>query len=151
MPETTFVIVKPDAVQRGLVGQIMARFESRGLKLTGLKMLQVSHELASQHYAVHKDRPFFASLIEFITSSPVVVMLLEGKDAIAMVRAMVGATNPVEAAPGSIRADMGSDIGRNLVHASDGPETAQAEIALWFGEGTVAWERATDSWIWERI
>ncbi len=149
MSERTFVIVKPDAVQRGLVGEIIARFERRGLKLKGLRMLQVGSELAGEHYAVHKDRPFFADLIDFITSSPVVIMLVEGKDAIRMVRNMVGATNPVEAEPGSIRADFGSDIGRNLVHASDGPETAAAETALWFGDEAVDWDRATDGWIWE--
>ena len=149
MSERTFVIVKPDAVQRGLVGEIIARFERRGLKLKGLRMLQVDRALAGEHYAVHKDRPFFADLIDFITSSPVVVMLVEGKDAIRMVRNMVGATNPVEAEPGSIRADFGSDIGRNLVHASDGPETAAEETALWFGDEAVDWDRATDGWIWE--
>lgn len=149
MSERTFVIVKPDAVQRGLVGEIIARFERRGLKLKGLRMLQVDRALAGEHYAVHKDRPFFADLIDFITSSPVVIMLVEGKDAIRMVRNMVGATNPVEAEPGSIRADFGSDIGRNLVHASDGPETAAEETALWFGDEAVDWDRATDGWIWE--
>lgn len=149
MSERTFVIVKPDAVQRGLVGEIIARFERRGLKLQGLRMLQVDRALAGEHYAVHKDRPFFADLIDFITSSPVVIMLVEGKDAIRMVRNMVGATNPVEAEPGSIRADFGSDIGRNLVHASDGPETAAEETALWFGDEAVDWDRATDGWIWE--
>ena len=149
MSERTFVIVKPDAVQRGLVGEIITRFERRGLKLKGLRMLQVGRELAGEHYAVHKDRPFFADLIDFITSSPVVIMLVEGKDAIQLVRNMVGATNPVEATPGSIRADFGSDIGRNLVHASDGPETAAAETALWFGGEAVDWVRATDGWIWE--
>lgn len=149
MSERTFVIVKPDAVQRGLVGEIITRFERRGLKLKGLRMLQVGRELAGEHYAVHKDRPFFADLIDFITSSPVVIMLVEGKDAIHMVRNMVGATNPVEAEPGSIRADFGSDIGRNLVHASDGPETAAVETALWFGDEAVDWDRATDGWIWE--
>ena len=149
MSERTFVIVKPDAVQRGLVGEIITRFERRGLKLQGLRMVRVSRELAGEHYAVHKDRPFFADLIDFITSSPVVIMLVEGKDAIQMVRNTVGATNPVEATPGSIRADFGSDIGRNLVHASDSPETAAAETALWFGDEAVDWDRATDGWIWE--
>ena len=149
MSEHTFVIVKPDAVQRGLVGEIITRFERRGLKLKGLRMMQVSRALAAEHYAVHRERPFFADLIDFITSSPVVIMLVEGRDAIQMVRNMVGTTNPVEAAPGSIRADFGSDIGRNLVHASDGPETAAAEAALWFGDEAVDWDRSTDGWIWE--
>lgn len=149
MSERTFVIVKPDGVQRGLVGEILARFERRGLKLINLRMLRVSEALARQHYAVHAERPFFGALIEFICSAPVVILIVEGRDAIKLVRNMVGATNPAEATPGSIRADFGSDIGRNLVHASDGPETAAAEIALWFGDEGVEWERTLDPWIWE--
>jgi nucleoside-diphosphate kinase len=147
--ERTFIILKPDAVQRGLVGEIIARFERRGLKIVGMKFLQVSDELAREHYAVHAERPFFAGLISYITSSPVVAMVVEGTNAIAIVRNTVGATKPAEATPGSIRADFGLEIGRNLVHASDGPETAATEIALWFGEGLVAWERATDRWVFE--
>lgn len=147
--ERTFIILKPDAVQRGLVGEIIARFERRGLKIVGMKFLQVSDALARQHYAVHAERPFFTGLIAYITSSPVVAMVVEGTSAIAIVRNTVGATKPAEATPGSIRADFGLEIGRNLVHASDGPETAATEIALWFGEELVAWERATDRWIFE--
>lgn len=147
--EQTFIILKPDAVQRGLVGEIIARFERRGLKLVALKMIHVSNELASEHYAVHAERPFYNSLISYITSSPVVAMVLEGTDAIAVVRATVGATKPAEAAPGTIRADFGLEIGRNLIHASDGPDTAKSEIALWFGEDLINWERCTDQWIFE--
>ncbi|MEM7124936.1 MAG: nucleoside-diphosphate kinase [Chloroflexota bacterium] len=147
--EKTFIILKPDAVQRGLVGEIISRFEQRGLKLVAMKMVQVSNELASEHYAVHAERPFYNSLISYITSSPVVAMVLEGTDAISAVRSTVGATKPSEAAPGTIRADFGLEIGRNLVHASDGAETAVSEIALWFGEDLISWDRANDQWIFE--
>lgn len=149
MSEKTFVILKPDTVQRGLVGEIISRFEKRGLKLINLQMMRVSEELARKHYAVHSDMPFFAGLIDFICSSPVVILMLEAPNAIQLVRNMVGATNPVEAATGSIRSDYGTDIGRNLVHASDGPETAASEIALWFGEGALKWEQTLHEWIVE--
>lgn len=149
MSARTFVIVKPDAVQRGLVGEIIARFERRGLQIVNLRMLQVEDALARRHYAVHADKPFFEDLIAFICSSPVVILILEGRNVVALVRNMVGATNPAEAAAGSIRADFGSDIGRNLVHASDSEETAVREIALWFGEAALAWDRAVEPWIWE--
>ncbi len=147
--ERTFILLKPDAVQRGLVGEIISRFERRGLKLVAMKMLQVSEELARQHYAVHAGRSFFEGLIRYITSAPVVAMVMEGTDAIAVVRNTVGATRPAEAAPGTIRADFGLEIGRNLVHASDGPETAASEIALWFGDNLIEWQRANDPWIFE--
>lgn len=147
--ERTFIILKPDAVQRGLVGEIIQRFERRGLKIVGMRFLQVDESLARRHYAVHESRPFFAGLIQYITSAPVVAMVVEGTNAIAVVRATVGATKPAEAAPGTIRADFGLEIGRNLVHASDGPETAATEIALWFGEDLVDWQRAADPWIFE--
>jgi nucleoside-diphosphate kinase len=147
--EKTFVILKPDAVQRGLVGEILGRFERRGLKIVSMKFLQVSDELARKHYAVHAERPFFAGLIQYITSAPVVALVLEGTNAITVVRSMVGATRPHEAAPGTIRADFGMDVGRNLVHASDGPETAKDEVALWFGSELVDWPRANDPWIYE--
>lgn len=147
--ERTFIILKPDAVQRGLVGELILRFERRGLKLVAMKFLQVSDELARKHYAVHASRPFFAGLIKYITSAPVVTMVLEGTNAIAVVRSMVGATRPHEAAPGTIRADFGLEVGRNLVHASDGPDTAKDEIALWFGDDLVDWKRASDPWIFE--
>jgi nucleoside-diphosphate kinase len=147
--ERTFVMVKPDGVQRGLIGEIISRFERRGLKIVGMKMLQVSDELARRHYAVHEGKPFFAGLISYITSAPVVAMVVEGTNAVVAVRQTVGATRPFEAAPGSIRADFALEIGRNLVHASDAPETAATEIALWFGEELVEWQRATDRWIFE--
>jgi len=147
--EKTFIILKPDAVQRGLVGEILGRFEKRGLKLAAMKFIQVSDELARKHYAVHAERPFFAGLIQYITSAPVVALVLEGSNAISVVRSMVGATRPHEAAPGTIRADFGLDVGRNLIHASDGPDTAKDEIALWFDGALVDWQRANDPWIYE--
>ncbi len=148
--ERTLVIVKPDGVQRGLVGEALKRMEARGLKMVGLKMMAVSQELARQHYAVHAGKAFFEPLISYITSAPVVVVVFEGKDAIAAVRSTVGATNPVQAAPGSIRGDLAMEIGRNLIHASDSPETAKAEVALWFKEGElVDWSRDADRWISE--
>lgn len=147
--ERTFIMVKPDGVQRGLVGEIIGRFERRGLKIVGLKMMQVSDEFARKHYAVHEGKPFFAGLVKYITSAPVVAMVAEGTNAVQAVRQTVGATRPNEAAPGTIRADFALEIGRNLVHASDAPETAVAEIALWFGDDLVSWNRANDPWIFE--
>lgn len=148
--ERTLVIIKPDAVQRGLVGEIIARLERRGLKIVGLKMMQITQDLAARHYAVHQGKPFYKGLIQYITSSPVVVMALEGKQAIEVVRNTMGATNPTAAAPGTIRADWAVEIGRNLVHGSDGPETAAFELGLFFPEDEVlSWERDTDRWIRE--
>ena len=147
MNERTLVLIKPDGVQRLLTGRILARFEERGLKLVGLKLVQVSRDLAERHYAVHRERPFFGGLVDFITSSPLVALALEGPNAIAVVRSMVGATRPHEAAPGTIRGDFALETAQNLVHASDGPETAVSELALWFGEGElVAYEREIDRW-----
>jgi nucleoside-diphosphate kinase len=146
--ERTLVILKPDAVQRGLIGQITARLEQRGLKLVGMRLLQIDDELAARHYAVHKGKPFYDGLIKYITSSPVVVQVWEGKRVIEIVRRTCGATNPVDADPGTIRADFGVEIGRNLIHASDGAETAAYEIPLYFTkEELVAWSRADDPWI----
>jgi len=148
--ERTLVIVKPDAVQRGLIGAIVERFERRGLKVVGLKMMQIDEPLARRHYAIHEGKPFFAGLIRYITSAPVVVMVLEGNRAIEVVRATMGSTNPVQAAPGTIRADYAMEIGRNLVHGSDGPETAAREISLFFSDSElVSWGRDTDRWIIE--
>lgn len=148
--ERTLILVKPDGVQRGLIGEIIGRFERRGLKLAGMKFLQMSDELAGNHYGVHKERPFYASLVEYITSGPVVAMVWEGNDAIAAARATMGATKPVEAAPGTIRGDFGMEIGRNLVHGSDSPENGQKEVALFFNEDElVDWSRSTDGWIIE--
>lgn len=149
--EKTFVILKPDTVQRRLIGQSIARFEQHGLKIMAMKFMQVPESLALEHYAVHKERPFFKSLIAYITSGPVVAMVLAGPNAIKIVRNVVGATNPVEAAPGTIRGDFGMQTGRNLIHASDGLDTAEAEIALWFGEDSlVEYNRDIDRWILEQ-
>lgn len=148
--EKTLILVKPDGVQRGLAGEIISRFERRGLKLAGLKFLQMPQELAETHYAVHKERPFYNSLVEYITSGPVVAMVWQGNDAIAAARATMGATNPVQAAPGTIRGDFGMEIGRNLVHGSDSPENAVKEVNIFFDESElVDWSRTTESWISE--
>lgn len=148
--ERTLIILKPDAVQRGLVGDLIARFERRGLKVSALKLMSVSPELARRHYAEHEGKPFFAGLIDYITSSPVVVMAVDGPGAIAVVRTTVGGTRPAEATPGSIRADFGLMVGRNLVHASDGPEAAARELSLWFDAGDIVdYQRAIDAWILE--
>ena len=148
--ERTLIIIKPDAVQRGLIGEIVARFERRGARIVGLKLIQISRELAERHYAVHKGKPFYAGLIEYITSSPVVVMALEGNDIIDIARRTMGATKPGEAAPGTIRADFGLEIGRNLVHGSDGPETAAFEVPLFFAaDELLSYARDADRWIFE--
>ena len=148
--ERTLVIIKPDAVQRGLIGEIITRFERRGLRLAGMKLIHIDESLAQRHYAIHKGKPFYEPLIRYITSSPVVVMVLEGNDAINIARRTMGATKPAEAAPGTIRADFGLEIGRNLVHGSDGPETAAFEVPLFFGEDELlSYERDTDRWIFE--
>jgi nucleoside-diphosphate kinase len=148
--QRTLVIVKPDGVQRGLVGPILTRLESRGLKIVGLKLVQVSSDLAARHYAEHLGKPFYNGLLAYITSAPVVVACVEGTSAVQMVRNTVGATNPLNAAPGTIRGDLALDIGRNLIHASDAPETADRELALWFDEvEIVGYARETDRWIFE--
>jgi nucleoside-diphosphate kinase len=145
--ERTLVLLKPDAVQRHLAGQILGRFEERGLKIVGLKLVAVSRELAERHYDVHRSKPFFGGLVDFITSSPLIAVALQGPNAIAVVRAMVGATRPHEAAPGTIRGDLALETAQNLVHASDGPETAVAELALWFdADELVDYERDIDRW-----
>ncbi len=148
--ERTLVLIKPDGVQRGLIGPIVERLERRGLKLLGMKFMQMSRSLAEQHYGAHRERDFYADLVNYIVSGPIVAMVWEGKDAIQSVRTTMGATNPTNAAPGTIRGDFGVEIGRNLVHGSDGPESAMTEVALFFSEDElVAWERATDAWIRE--
>jgi nucleoside-diphosphate kinase len=131
--EKSFVMIKPDGVRKGLVGECIRRFEQRGLKLAELKMLTPSRELAENHYGAHRGKPFFDGVVQFISSGPVVAMVVEGESAIAAIRQMVGATRPLEAAPGSIRGDYALEVGENIVHASDAPETAEQEIALWFG------------------
>ncbi len=130
--ERTFLAIKPDGVQRGLVGEIVGRFERKGFKLIALKQLIPSKDLAQQHYGVHKDRPFFGGLVDFITSGPVVAMVWEGEGIIASARRMIGATKPLEADSGTIRGDLAVNIGRNVIHGSDAPETAKFEIGLWF-------------------
>ncbi len=130
--ERTYIMVKPDGLERRLAGEIIRRFETRGLRLVGLKMLRPTRELAEAHYAVHRERPFYADLVNFITSGPVVAMVWEGTDAIKLCRTMIGATKPVEALPGTIRGDFTTELQTNLVHGSDAPETAATEIALWF-------------------
>ncbi len=149
--ERTLVLVKPDGVQRGLIGEAIARFERRGLRLVGAKFVQVSQELARAHYAEHEGKPFYAGLISYITSAPVMAMVWEGPNAVAAVRQTVGSTKPVEAAPGTLRHDFALEVGRNLIHASDKPETGERETALWFRqEELVDWSRAVDAWVFEK-
>lgn len=148
--ERTFLMIKPDAVQRNLISEIIRRFETKGFTLVGLKLMNVSRELAEQHYAVHKERPFFAGLVDFIISAPVVAMVWEGNGVIASARKIIGATNPLNAEPGTIRGDYGVTVGRNLIHGSDAPETAQYEIGLWFKEEElVNWQPNLTPWLYE--
>lgn len=148
--ERTFVMVKPDGVQRGLVGEVVSRIERKGLKIVAMKMLWIDKPLAENHYAEHKERPFFSNLVDYITSGPVVAMVVEGRNAIKVVRNLVGATNPVEATIGTIRGDFGLDIGRNVVHASDSPQSAEREISLFFKEEEIMnYKRVDEHWIYE--
>jgi nucleoside-diphosphate kinase len=148
--ERTLVLVKPDGVQRGLVGEIIARLERRGLRLVAAKFVSVSRELAETHYAIHKGKPFYEGLLQYITSAPVMAMVWEAPGAIVAVRQTMGSTRPTEAAPGSVRHDFALQIGRNLTHASDTIENGEKEVALWFRpEELVTWERCTDPWIFE--
>jgi nucleoside-diphosphate kinase len=148
--ERTLILVKPDGVQRNLVGEIVSRFEHRGLQLVGMKFMQMSSELAAEHYAVHRERPFYQSLVEYITSGPVVAMVWQGNDAIAAARATMGATNPVSATPGTIRGDFAMEIGRNLVHGSDSAENAVKEVNLFFADDELlSWDRTLDNWVCE--
>ena len=148
--EKTLVLVKPDGVQRGLSGEIISRFENRGLKLIGLKLMQVSEDLAGRHYHEHTERPFFPGLVSFITSGPIIAMALEGDNAIGIARQTMGTTNPIEASPGTIRGDLAINIGRNVVHGSDSPESAERELNLFFSKGELLdYSRSTDSWITE--
>jgi nucleoside-diphosphate kinase len=150
--ERTFVMVKPDGVQRGLVGEIVSRFEQRGLKLVGAKFMRIDEELAHEHYAEHEDKPFFEGLVEFITSGPVTAMVWEGQDATRQVRAMMGETDPAESAPGTIRGDLGLDLGRNVIHGSDheDPGANEREIELFFDDDElVEWEQVDETWLYE--
>ncbi len=149
--ERTLVLVKPDGVQRGLVGEVICRLERRGLRLVAAKFLQVTQEMAETHYAIHKGKPFYSGLIDYITSAPVMAMVWEGPNAVAAVRQTMGATRPTEAAPGSLRHDFGLEIGRNLTHASDTVENSEMEVSLWFKPiEIVEWKRDTDRWIFEK-
>lgn len=148
--ERTFMMIKPDAVQRGLTGEIISRIEKSGLKIVAMKFLKVTTELAEKHYEVHKERPFYNSLVSFITSSPTVAMVVEGLNAISIGRKLVGATNPADAAPGTIRGDFGLDIGRNLVHASDSVENGKIEAAVYFDiDEIVIWTPIGYQWLYE--
>ncbi|WP_324662303.1 nucleoside-diphosphate kinase [Haloarcula sediminis] len=150
--ERTFVMVKPDGVQRGLISDILDRFEGRGLKVVGAKLMQMDRELAEQHYAEHEDKPFFEGLVDFITSGPVFAMVLEGQDATRQVRRMMGATDPKEADPGTIRGDYGLDLGRNVIHGSDHEDEGanEREIDLFFDEDElVEWDKIDGSWLYE--
>ncbi len=148
--DRTLVLVKPDGVQRGLIGEVTARLERRGLRLVGAKFMNVSKDLAETHYAIHKGKPFYEGLIQYITSAPVMAMVWEGPNAIAAVRQTMGATRPTEAAPGSIRHDFALEVGRNLTHASDSVENGEKEVMLWFKpDELVSWQRTVDPWIFE--
>lgn len=147
--EKTFLMVKPDGVQRQLIGQIVSRFEQKGLKLIGAKLMKISEELAQQHYGEHKEKPFFSELVQFITSGPVFAMVWEGENAIEIARQMMGKTNPKDALPGTIRGDFGLTVGKNVIHGSDSPESAEREIQLFFkAEELVEYDREIDAWIY---
>ena len=149
--ERSLVLVKPDGVQRGLIGEVISRLERRGLRLVAAKLVQVSRELAEEHYAVHKDKPFYVGLIDYIISAPVMAMVWEGPNAVAAIRQTMGATRPWEAAPGTVRHDFALEVGRNITHASDSPENGLSEIALWFKKAElVTWTREVDKWIFEK-
>ena len=147
MTERTFIAIKPDGVQRGLISEIIGRFEKKGFKLVGLKQLIPSKELAQKHYGIHKDKPFFGSLVDFISSGPVIAMVWEGEGVILNARKLIGATKPLEAEPGTIRGDLAIDIGRNIIHGSDGFETAAFEINLWFDDSEINdWKTSDYKW-----
>lgn len=145
----TFVMVKPDGVQRGLVGEIISRFEKKGIKIAALKLMQITPELAEKHYGEHKDKPFFKDLVSFITSGPVAAMVLEGENVVAMVRTMMGATNPKDSAPGTIRGDFAMSIDKNVIHGSDSAESAEREINLFFKkEEIINYKKAAEEWVY---
>jgi nucleoside-diphosphate kinase len=149
--ERSLVLVKPDGVQRGLIGEVTARLERRGLRLVAAKFMQVETALAEEHYSIHKGKPFYDGLIAYITSAPVMAMVWEGPNAVAAIRQTMGATRPWEAAPGTVRHDFALEVGRNITHASDSTENGEAEAALWFKEAEfVSWERSIDRWIFEK-
>ncbi|KAL1809216.1 hypothetical protein DCAR_0728754 [Daucus carota subsp. sativus] len=147
--EQTYIMIKPDGVQRGLVGEIIGRFERRGFILKGMKLLTVDKSLAEKHYADLSTKPFFQKLVNYIVSGPVVAMVWEGKNVVTTGRKLIGATNPCESAPGTIRGDFAIDMGRNVIHGSDAVESAKKEIALWFPEGIAEWQSCIRSWVYE--
>lgn len=147
--ERTFVMVKPDGVQRNLVGEIIGRFEAKGLRLAGVKMVHITEELAGRHYEAHQDKPFFGELVEFITSGPVVAMVLEGDNAVGVARTLMGATNPQQAAPGTTRGDFGLTIGKNVIHGSDALESAEREISLFFNDNEIIdYAKKIEDWVY---
>lgn len=150
--ETTFIALKPDAVQRGLIGEIIGRFERKGFKLVGMKLMNVTREMAENHYGEHKDKPFFGGLVDFITSSPIVAMAWKGNNVVAEGRKMMGATNPSDSAPGTIRGDFAVDLGRNIIHGSDSVASAERELGIFFKpeELVCSWERNNEGWIYEK-
>jgi nucleoside-diphosphate kinase len=150
--ERTFIAIKPDAVQRGLIGQIIERFEQKGFKLIGLKLMHVSREMAEEHYGEHRAKPFFGGLVEFITSGPIVAMAWEGQNVVESARKMMGATNPKEAAPGTIRGDFSVDLGRNVIHGSDSVESAERELKIFFKHEELlsGWSRSSEGWVYEK-
>ena len=151
MMEKTFVMIKPDGVQRGLIGRIIQRFEDRGLKVCAMKMMRIPRELSERHYAEHKGKSFYEPLLQYITSGPVVCMVLEGENAVAAVRTMMGKTNPQDAVPGTIRADFAQVTGRNIVHGSDSPESAKREIQLFFNDYEIQkYDKIDEAWVYER-
>jgi nucleoside-diphosphate kinase len=148
--QRTFVAIKPDGVERGLIGEVVQRFERRGLKLVGMKFMQVTREMAETHYGEHKGKPFYEGLVSYITSAPIVAMALEGRDAVALARQVIGATNPANAAPGTIRGDLAVEIGRNIVHGSDSPESGKRELGIFFKDNElVSWNRTVEKWVAE--
>ncbi len=148
--ERTLILVKPDAMQRGLAFEVLGRLERRGLRLAGLRLLQVDEAMAKRHYAEHDGKPFFKGLVDYITSSPIIAAVFEGTNAVAAARQTMGSTKPTEAAPGTVRGDFGLEIGRNLVHGSDSPQSAEREIGIFFeGQPVLDWKRDTDRWVFE--
>ncbi|MBY0450734.1 MAG: nucleoside-diphosphate kinase [Cyanobacteria bacterium] len=150
--ERTFIALKPDAVQRGFIGEIIARFERKGFKLIGLKLMHVSKAQAEEHYGEHREKPFFGGLVSFITSAPIVAMAWEGNNVVESARKMMGATNPKESAPGTIRGDFAVDLGRNIIHGSDSVASAERELAIFFApnELLAGWDRTTEGWVYEK-
>jgi len=148
--EQTLVLIKPDAMQRSLAFEILSRLERRGLRLVGLRLLQVEQPMAKKHYAEHEGKPFFAGLVTYITSSPIIAAVFEGTNAVNAVRQTIGSTNPTEASPGTIRGDFGIEIGRNLIHGSDSVESANREIKIFFeGQSVIQWKKDTEKWVFE--